>query len=74
MGVSKLLLKSLVSTSKAAGVWTLQASISVGNEASIALHAACGFRSVGTRGCIGRLNNRWRDTVLMERLSDVTGA
>ena len=73
MGVGKLLLKSLVSTSEAAGVWTLQASILVENEASIALHAACGFRSVGTRERIGCLNGRWRDTVLMERRSDVTG-
>ena len=73
-GVGKLLLKSLVSTSEAAGVCTLQASIFVENEASITIHATCGFRSVGTRERIGYLNGRWRDTVLMERRSDVTGA
>ena len=74
MGVGKLLLKSLVSTSEAAGVWTLQASIFVENEASIAIHAACGFRTVGTRERIGSLHGQWRDTVLMERRSDVAGA
>ena len=73
-GVGKLLLDSLVSVSEAAGIWTLQASIFVENEASITLHAACGFRTVGTREKIGRLNGRWRDTVLMERRSDVAGA
>ena len=74
VGVGKLLLNSLVSASEAAGIWTLQASIFIENEASIVLHAACGFRSVGTRERIGRLNGRWRDTVLMERRSVVTGA
>lgn len=74
MGVGKLLLNSLVSESEATGVWTLQASIFVENEASITLHAACGFRSVGTRERIGCLNGRWRDTVLMERRSKVAGA
>ena len=74
IGVGKLLLHSLVTASEAAGVWTLQASIFAENEASILLHAACGFRTVGTRERIGCLNGRWRDTVLMERRSDVTGA
>lgn len=73
MGVGNLLLNSLVTASETAGVWTLQASIFVDNEASLALHAACGFRSVGTRERIGCLDGRWRDTVLMERRSKVTG-
>lgn len=72
-GVGKLLLSSLVSASESAGVWTLQASILVENEPSIALHSACGFRSVGTRERIGRLKGRWRDTLLMERRSNVAG-
>lgn len=49
MGVGKLLLKSVVSTSEAAGVWTLQASIFVENKASISIPAACEFRTVGAR-------------------------
>ena len=73
MGVGKLLLNSLVSESEAAGVWTIQASIFVENEASITIHTTCGFRPVGTRERIGCLNGRWRDTVLMERRSNVAG-
>lgn len=73
-GVGKLLLHSLVSASESAGVWTLQASIFVENEASITIHAACGFRTVGIRERIGRLNGRWRDTLLMERRSNVADA
>ena len=73
-GVGKTLLGSLIATSESAGVWTLQASILVENEASVALHSACGFRTVGARERIGRLHGRWRDTLLMERRSNVAGA
>lgn len=73
IGVGKLLLDSLILASEASGVWTLQASIFVENEASITLHTACGFRSVGTRERIGCLNGQWRNTRLMERRSKVTG-
>jgi len=73
-GAGKLLLNQLVSASESARVWTLQASIFVKNKASIAIHAACGFRSVGTRERIGCLYGRWRDTLLIERRSSVIGA
>ena len=69
----KLLLNDLVSASEFAGVWTLQASIFVGNEASITIHAACGLRSVGTRERVGCLYERWRDSLLMKRGSSVIG-
>lgn len=36
------------------------------NEATLALHAAAGFRVVGTRERIAELDGRWRDTVLLE--------
>ena len=62
-GAEKPLLNDLVTASEFAGVWTLQASIFVGNEASIAIHAACGFWSVGTRERVGCLYGRWRDTL-----------
>jgi phosphinothricin acetyltransferase len=38
-----------------------------GNDASVALHAACGFRVVGTRERIAQKHGIWRDVVLMER-------
>ena len=73
-GVGRLLLETLVTESESAGVWTLQAMIFVENQASITLHSACGFRSVGTRERIGCLHGQWRDTLLMERRSKVNGA
>jgi L-amino acid N-acyltransferase YncA len=40
------------------------------NEPSLELHRRCGFRVVGVRGRIGRLDGVWRDVVLMERRSE----
>jgi phosphinothricin acetyltransferase len=56
----------------------LQSSTFPENEASIALQQKHGFRIVGRRERIGRMGHgplagRWRDTVLMERRSRVTG-
>ena len=39
----------------------------VGNhDASIALHASCGFAQVGREQEVGRKFNRWLDVVLMQ--------
>ncbi len=59
--VGKRLLNALVDASEQAGLWTLQAGMFPENIASIALHAACGFRAVGYRECLGQLNGVWRD-------------
>ena len=72
-GVGSLLLKALVSGSENAGIWTLQASIFPENAASILLHKSCGFREVGRRQRIGKLHGIWRDTVILERRSEVVG-
>jgi phosphinothricin acetyltransferase len=72
-GVGRALLERLVSASEEAGLWTLQAGIFPENEASIGLHKACGFRIVGHRERIGQMEGVWRDTVLMERRSQVVG-
>jgi L-amino acid N-acyltransferase YncA len=72
-GIGKALLRALVVESERAGFWTLQASIFRENTASIALHKAFGFREVGWRERIGRMNGVWRDTILMERRSEVVG-
>lgn len=72
-GLGRALLASLVEASERGGVWTLQASVFPENEASLALHRACGFREVGRRERIGRLGGVWRDTLLLERRSRVAG-
>jgi len=37
------------------------------NAASIALHAAFGFRRIGTLASVGFKHGRWLDTVVMQR-------
>jgi L-amino acid N-acyltransferase YncA len=73
-GVGKHLLRALIEQSEQAGIWTLQASIFPENDVSISLHNALGFREVGRRERIGLLHGRWRDTVLLERRSRITGS
>jgi len=68
-GVGRALLEELIRQSEKNGLWTLQAGIFPENRASIGLHKSCGFREVGRRERIGKLGERWRDTVLLERRS-----
>jgi phosphinothricin acetyltransferase len=72
-GAGRALLEALVAASERGGVWTLQAGIFPENVASLALHRACGFREVGRRERIGKLQGRWRDTLLLERRSRLVG-
>jgi len=65
-GVGRALLEQLITESEQNGIWTLQASVFPENVATIALHRACGFRKVGRRERIGRLDGTWRDTFLLE--------
>jgi L-amino acid N-acyltransferase YncA len=70
-GVGRALLERLVAGADAAGIWTIQAGIFPENQASLALHRRCGFRTVGVRERLGKLGDRWRDVVLLERRSPV---
>ncbi|MGI5487537.1 N-acetyltransferase family protein [Microtetraspora malaysiensis] len=70
-GVGLALLKALIRSTEAAGIWTIQSGIFPENTASLALHARAGFRIVGTRERIGRHHGVWRDVVLVERRSPV---
>jgi L-amino acid N-acyltransferase YncA len=72
-GVGTALLTRLLADADEAGFWTIQTSIFPENVASIALHTNCGFRVVGTRERIARLDGTWRDTVLLERRGDLAG-
>jgi phosphinothricin acetyltransferase len=68
-GIGRALLEQLIEESEQAGIWTLQASIFPENVASIELHLKSGFREVGRRERIAKLNGVWRDTILFERRS-----
>jgi phosphinothricin acetyltransferase len=70
-GVASALLKALIESTEAAGIWTVQSGIFPENTASLAVHERAGFRVVGTRQRVGRHHGRWRDVVLVERRSPV---
>jgi phosphinothricin acetyltransferase len=73
-GIGRALLEALVLSSERNGIWTLQAGVFPENAASIAVHRACGFREVGRRERIGEMRGVWRDTLLLERRSEIVGA
>ncbi|SKB36646.1 GNAT family N-acetyltransferase [Daejeonella lutea] len=72
-GVGAQLLAQLISDSEKQNIWTLQSGIFPENKASIALHEKNGFRTVGYREKIGKMEGTWRDVVLMERRSSIAG-
>ena len=72
-GIGSALLAALIDSSEAAGVWTIQTSVFPENTVSLRLHQKAGFRVIGTRERIACHHGRWRDTVLLERRSAVTG-
>ncbi len=60
-GLGYALLSKLVEDSEVNGFWTIEAGIFPENSASINLHQRCGFRIVGLREKIAKLNGVWRD-------------
>jgi L-amino acid N-acyltransferase YncA len=72
-GVGRSLMRALIICSEQHGIWTLQAGILPENASSLALHRSCGFREVGRRERIGKLNGTWRDVILLERRSERVG-
>ncbi|MDQ3763830.1 MAG: N-acetyltransferase family protein [Actinomycetota bacterium] len=77
-GIGTALLAALIDSTETAGIWTIQAGIFPENTASLALHHAAGFTTVGTRIRLGchqiQGHNRWRDVVFLERRSTIAGA
>jgi L-amino acid N-acyltransferase YncA len=70
-GVGRALMEQLIEKSEEAGIWTIQTSVFPENAASLKLHHRVGFRVVGVRRSIAKRDGLWRDTVLLERRSEV---
>jgi L-amino acid N-acyltransferase YncA/DNA-binding transcriptional ArsR family regulator len=70
-GVGKALLFTQVTEADKAGMWTLQTAIFPENRASLALHHSAGYRTLAVRTRIAQLDGVWRDTVLLERRSEI---
>jgi L-amino acid N-acyltransferase YncA len=67
-GYGRLLLDDLVRRARDHGFHSVIARIVGGHEASIALHAGCGFAPAGIEREVGRKFSRWLDVVLMQRM------
>lgn len=60
---------ALVADAGAAGIWVFAE-----NTASVSLHERAGFKVVGRRERIAQLDGVWRDTILLERRSELPGS
>jgi phosphinothricin acetyltransferase len=67
-GVGKKLMTALIEEAKRLGYWKILSRIFTFNVASRNLCRSCGFREVGIYEKHGKLNGRWLDTVIVERL------
>jgi L-amino acid N-acyltransferase YncA len=67
-GIGRLLMDELIHLATQHGFHAVIARIGGDNEASITLHHACGFRTVGVEQQVGRKFNRWLDVTVLQRL------
>src|SRR5262245_15956142 len=69
-GAGRAALEALCRAYAERGFWKIVSRIFPENTASLALHERCGFRVVGTYQRHGKLEGKWRDCVIVERLLD----
>jgi L-amino acid N-acyltransferase YncA len=67
-GLGRQLLEALCDEAERAGLYKLTSRVFTDNAASRAVHVAAGFHEVGIQRRHGRLDGRWKDCVLVERL------
>ena len=67
-GLGRRLLEALCEEAERAGLYKLTSRVFTDNAASRAVHVAAGFHEVGIQRRHGRLDGRWKDCVLVERL------
>jgi L-amino acid N-acyltransferase len=68
IGVGRVIMDELVKLATQHGFHAVIARIGGANQASIALHEACGFRMVGVEREVGRKFNRWLDVSVLQLL------
>jgi L-amino acid N-acyltransferase YncA len=67
-GLGRRLLEAVCDEAERAGLYKLSSREFTDNAASRAAHVAAGFHEVGVQRRHGRLDGRWKDCVLVERL------
>ncbi len=67
-GVGRAAMTALIAACEGRGFWKLVSRVFPENEASLALLARLGFREVGVYRQHAKLDGKWRDVVIVERL------
>ena len=67
-GAGTVAMRALIDAVTPAGIWKLVSRVFIENTASRRLMASMGFREVGVYEKHGKLDGRWRDVVIVERL------
>ena len=67
-GAGRVAMQAIIDAARDAGLWKLVSRVFLENAASRALLASVGFREVGVYHKHARLDGRWRDVVVVERL------
>jgi phosphinothricin acetyltransferase len=70
-GAGRIALAGLIEAAEQAGYWKLVSRIFPENTASRVLVRSLGFREVGVYHKHGRLDGKWRDVIVVERLLTV---
>ncbi|MBB5336265.1 phosphinothricin acetyltransferase [Pectinatus brassicae] len=75
LGLGEILLNHTIKASEQAGFWSLYSAVLAENIGSIALHKKCGFRQIGVREKLAKMEStgKWHDVVLFERRSKSIG-
>ena len=68
-GIGSQLMKKVIQSSEKEGIWTLNSSVFPENLATLKLHEKFGFRIIGNKEKVAKLDGKWRNTVLLEKRS-----
>ena len=69
-GLGRSLYDALLASLRDDGMHVALAGVALPNDASLALHRACGFEEVGTMREVGRKFDRWLDVMWLQKLLD----
>lgn len=70
-GAGRMALETLLQAAEAAGFWKLTSRVFIENEPSRKLLRSLGFREVGIHEKHAKLDDVWRDVVVVERLIEI---
>lgn len=67
-GIGRMILEELLRLADVHGFHSVIARVAGSNDASVALHASCGFEVIGVEREVGRKHRQWIDVMQMQRM------